>query len=255
VAKKARTPKPPRPGQSPERRVQAPQRRSGPPRKSTTAATARGTRYFWPLAAVAVALVIVAVALGIALTRGSSKPPKLALNTAINWTRLSGIQTGKPPWPNNSATLTARLPVLGLDALAQEALAFHIHAHQDVFVNGQKVLVPVYIGIHIDQQTPSASFLTELHTHHSDGIVHVESAKNLRYVLGQFFGEWGVRLTSKCLGSFKGSCDNLQWSVNGVKGVGNPANVVLRNHEEIAISVGTPPAKLPKSFDFSAHGV
>jgi hypothetical protein len=255
VAKKARTPKPPRLAASAERRVQAPQRRAGTQKRPQAAAPPRGMRFFWPLAAVVVALVIVGIALGIALTRGASKPPKLALAGPVSWKDLPGLQTGKPPWPNNSATLTSRLSSLGVNALSQEALAFHIHQHLDVFVDGKHVTVPIYIGIHIDQQTPSASFLTELHTHHADGIIHVESAQHLNYQLKQFFGEWGVRLTSKCLGSFKGSCDNLQWWVNGVKRTGDPANLILKNHEEIVITVGTPPAKIPSGFDFAAHGV
>jgi hypothetical protein len=256
VAKKARTPKPPRPAQSSERRVQAPQRRSGPARKSTQAAAPPGGfKYFWPTAAAAVALAIVGIALGIALTRGSSRPPKLALTTPISWKDLPALQTGKPPWPDNSATLTARIPALGLNALTQEALAFHIHAHLDVFVDGKHVAVPQLIGIHVDQQSAQASFITELHTHHTDGIVHVESAQHLSYQLGPFFGEWGVRLTSKCLGSFKGSCDNLQWWLNGKKMTGNPENLILKNHEEIVISVGKPPSKVPTSFDFKLHGV
>lgn len=212
-------------------------------------------RFFWPIAAVLVALAIVGVALGLALTRGKSKPPALALPGPVSWKDLPGLQTHKPPWPNNSATLSSRIPALGLNALSQEALAFHIHAHLDVFVNGQSVTVPVFIGIHVDQQTPSASFITELHTHHADGIIHVESAQHLNYQLKQFFGEWGVRLTSKCLGSFNGSCDNLQYWVNGIKQTGDPGNVILNNHEEIVVSIGTPPTKIPKRFDFGAHGV
>ena len=100
-----------------------------------------------------------------------------------------------------------------------------------------------------------AAFITEMHTHDSSGLIQVESAQHLNYVLGQLFGEWGVRLTSKCLGSFTGSCDNLQVWLNGVKQIGSPANLILKNHEEIAISVGKPPTKIPKSFDFAAHGV
>jgi hypothetical protein len=207
------------------------------------------------LGGVAVALITLGIVLGVTLTRGPSKPPKLALAKAINWAKLPGLQTHKPPWPNDSATLGARLSSLRLDPLSQEALAFHIHAHLDLFVNGQRVTVPQFIGIHVDQQSQQSSFITELHTHHADGIIHVESAQHLNYQLKQFFGEWGVRLTSKCLGSFKGSCDNLQWWLNGKKQLGNPANLVLQNHEEIVISVGKPSASIPKTFDFAAHGV
>jgi hypothetical protein len=256
VAKKARTPKPPRPAGPGERRVQAPQRRSGPTRKSTAAATpVAGFKYFWPTAAAVVALAIVGIALVIVLTRGSSKPPTLALPGAVSWKDLPALQAGKPPWPNNSATLSSRIPSLGLNSLSQEALAFHIHQHLDVFVNGTKVTVPQAIGFGIDPSTGKATFITELHTHNTLGIIHVESAQHLNYQLKQFFGEWGVRLTSKCLGSFKGSCDNLQWWLNGVRQTGSPANLILKNHEEIVISVGPPPAKVPTSFDFAAHGV
>jgi hypothetical protein len=189
------------------------------------------------------------------MAASASPSPPLALPRPIDWSHLPGLQTGKPPWPNDSGTLGVRLRKLGLDALSQEQLAFHIHQHLDVFVNRKHVTVPQYIGIHIDQQRVSASFITELHTHFPDGIVHVESARVLRYVLGQFFGEWGIRLTSTCVGSFKGSCDNLRWWVNGVRRGGNPASLVLRNHQEIVISIGKPSARIPKSFDFAALGL
>src|SRR5207248_10819140 len=132
---------------------------------------------------------------------------------------------------------------------------FHIHQHLDLYVDGKHVTVPKYIGIAPDRSSPSGVIVTEMHTHKTDGVLHVESPKDLKYQLKQFFGEWGVRLTSKCLGSFKGSCDNLQVWLNGVKQIGSPANIILKNHEEIAISVGKPPTKIQKSFDFAAHGV
>jgi hypothetical protein len=253
VAKKARTPKPPRAAASGERRVQAPQRRAGPAKKSTAAAPPAGMRYFWPIAAVVVALAIVGIVLGVELTRGSSKPPALALTSAISWKDLPALQTGKPPWSNDSATLSARITAVGLTPNTGGQLAYHIHPHLDLYVNGQHVPVPADIGIHLDAQSQQSSFDTPLHTHDSSGIVHVEPEQNLGYVLGQFFGEWGVRLTSKCLGSFNGSCDNLEWWLNGVKQSGNPANLVLKNHQEIVVAVGKRPAKVPTCVDFGAH--
>jgi hypothetical protein len=261
VAKKARTPKPPRTsGSGNNRQVQAPQRRAGSSRKPpATASTTARYRYFWPTAAAIVALVIVGVALGIALTRSSSSGPSkqapLALKKPIVWSNLPGLQTTPPPWPNNSTSLTLRLPSLGLNQLSQEQLAFHIHQHLDIFVNGKHVTVPQEIGFGLDPSTGQPQYITELHTHNALGIVHVESAEQLRYQLGQFFGEWGVRLTGQCLGNFDGGCDHLEWYVNGVRHIGNPAKLVLENHQEIAIVVGTPPAKIPSSYDFASHGV
>ena len=258
MAKKARTPKPPRPAGAGQRQVQAPKRRTGSSRKPPAAAPSRtpgGIPFLWPIAAVVVALAIVGVVLGIVLTRGPSKPPKFALPGPVAWKDLPAVQDRKPPWPNNSATLFSRISALGLSALSQEALAFHIHQHLDVFVNGVHVTVPALIGIHIDRTSTNASFITEVHTHHTDGIIHVESAQHLNYQLKQFFGEWGIKLTSTCMGSFKGSCDNLQWWVDGIKQTGDPGNLILKNHEVIVISVGKPPASIPKTFDFAAHGV
>jgi len=206
-------------------------------------------RYFWPLAAGVVALVIVGVVLGIVLTRGT---PGFAMKGAVSWKDLPGLQTGRPPWPANSATVTTRLPNVNLTGLPQEALAFHIHEHLDLYVDGQHVTVPRYIGIAPNSSSPTGVIVTEMHTHRADNVIHVESPKDLKYQLKQFFGEWGVRLTANCLGSFKGSCDNLQWWVNGKKQVGSPANLVLKSHQEIVISVGKPPANIPKKYDFPA---
>ncbi len=81
-----------------------------------------------------------------------------------------------------------------------------------------------------------------MHTHTPDGVIHVESPVNKDYVLGQFFGEWGVRLTSSCVANY---CGKLNWWVDGKKRTGNPADIVLTSHEEIAIAYGTPPKKIP----------
>jgi hypothetical protein len=255
VAKKTRTPKPPRPGGAP-RAVQAPQRRTGPSRTASKhTSPAQSLRWFWPIAAVVTGIVIVGAVLGIVLTRGSSKPGPAALATPIVWKNLPATQSGPPPWNNGGTTLSLRLSSLGLNQLNAEQTAFHIHQHLDIYVNGKHVTVPQAIGFGKDPTSGKFTYITELHTHNALGIVHVESAQNLTYVLGQFFGAWGVRLTGKCLGQFKGGCDNLQYWVDGKKGTGNPAKLALKNHQEIVIAVGTPPKKIPKSYDFAAHGV
>jgi hypothetical protein len=247
VAKKTRTPKPPRSPQGSAPRVQAPKTRSGPSRTATRSGT--DTRRYWLLGGAAAALIAVVIVLVVVLTGGSSSP-KPALTEPINFGELPGLQTGSPPWGANSDTLSERLPLIGLTALPQEALAFHIHQHLELFANGKRIVVPPYIGIHLHQATSPNTYLTEIHTHDGSGIVHVESPEHLDYELGQLFGAWGVRLNALCLGNFKGGCDNLQWWVNGKKQTGNPAQLVLKPHQEIVISVGKPPANVPKSYDF-----
>jgi len=165
------------------------------------------------------------------------------------------MQTGAPPWNNGSTTLSLRLSSIGLSQLSAEQTAFHIHQHLDLYVNGKHITVPQAIGFGRDPTSGQYAFITELHTHNPLGIIHVEAAQSLSYKLGQFFGAWGVRLTGNCLGEFKSGCDNLQWWLNGKKQTGDPANLVLKNHQVIVIAVGKPPAKIPSSYDFAAHGV
>jgi hypothetical protein len=123
-------------------------------------------------------------------------------------------------------------------------VATHIHAHLDVFVDGKRVTVPQLIGIN-----PGASWLTELHTHDTRGVIHIESPKaNDEFTLGQFVAEWGVFLNGRCIGAY---CDGFKWYVNGQPQTGNPAGLVLKAHQEIAIVVGKPPKTIPSSYKFS----
>ena len=204
-------------------------------------------RYFWPLAAGLVGVVIIVVVLVIVLTRSA---PAFALKGPVNWKTLPGLQTGKPPWPANNTSLQTRLASVNLTGLPQEALAFHIHQHLDMYLNGKHVALPAFIGIAQDSSSPTGFLLTEMHTHKADGIIHVESPSDKKYQLKQIFGEWGVRLTASCLGSFKGSCDNLHWFVNGKPQIGNPGDLVLTPHQEIVIYVGKAPASIPSKYAF-----
>lgn len=194
-----------------------------------------GARVWWLGGGAAVTVVIV---VAIVLAAGGSVKP-----VHVDFARFTGLQTGPPPWNNASAELQQNLPLAYLDALPAEALAFHVHDHLDVYVNGKHVPVAAQIGI-------DAVSITELHTHATDGVLHVESATDRPYVLGQFFGEWAVRLTANCLGSY---CGHLHWWVDGQPQTGNPADLNLVSphpHKEIVIAVGKPPAHIPSSYAF-----
>jgi len=60
-----------------------------------------------------------------------------------------------------------------------------------------------------------------------------------------------VYLDSHSIGGYSG----LKWYVNGKQQTGNPADLVLKPHQEIAFVVGRPPAKIPSSYAFPAGGV
>lgn len=197
----------------------------------------------WVVGGAGIALAAIVVLLVLILRDNGSGSRTSANSPVATWNSLPGVSKTKAPWPPEYANLTDRLEPLGLNALSQEQLAFHIHQHLDIFVDGKRVPggVPPLIGINDD------SYITELHTHATSGVIHVESARKLDFTLGQFFAEWGVFLNGRCVGAY---CNGLKWYVDGVRQVGNPQKLVLKNHQEIAIVVGKPPKKIPATFDW-----
>jgi hypothetical protein len=228
VAKKVRTPPPPR-------RVQAPQRRETrrvgtPPQRPP---------WLYAAAGALVVAVIAAGVLGFVLTRDSGG----AKTTQTNYNALPGIRKTKAPWPPEYQYLADRLAPLDLTTLGgHNGLVLHFHTHIDIFVNGKKVKVPALIGIN-----PGAGYLTELHTHDDRGVIHIEAQKSRDFTVGQFFAEWAVYLDAHSIGGYSG----MKWYLDGKQQTGNPQTLVFKPHQEIAFVVGKAPAKIPSSYKFS----
>lgn len=92
--------------------------------------------------------------------------------------------------------------------------------------------------------------ISPLHTHYATGIIHTESASPEPNTLGQFFTEWGVDLSDTCVGEFC-SPEPLAIYINGELFDGDPRAIELTDLKEIAIVIGTPPAEIPSTADFS----
>ncbi len=165
-------------------------------------------------------LAVAAAAIGLFFAfRGSgtssaaSPPPPSVAHQA----KLEGLQTGPPPWPAEVANLAFRLQDIGLPILSQEALAFHIHQHLDIYVNGKHVPVAGFIGIDAGA--------------------------------GQIFDVWGLKFDRGCIG---GECATaakpLRVWVNGKLWHGNPRLVPLTKHAVIVLAYGKQPAKIRKTY-------
>src|SRR2546423_636195 len=161
-----------------------PRRPGAPPVRSKGAPAPAADRRRWLIGGAVVAGVVAVVVVLVIVLGGksSSSPTATSGKRTIPWSEMPGLQTGPPPWNSSSAVLSDRLSLLGLNALGQEGTQIHIHQHLDVYVNAKKVTVPAQIGIDANQ-----GFLTELHTHGTDGIIHVESPSNTSFTLGQLF--------------------------------------------------------------------
>lgn len=242
MAKKPRTPTPPRKVQAPQRREHA--RASRAPRVPED----RQRLFLYAFAAAGVIGLIVAISVIFASGGSTSGGPKGEVGVAVpNLATLPGVQTGPPPWQAEEAGLKARSQALGIPLLSQEALAVHYHAHLDIYDDGQPIPIPASIGISQKDQ-----LISVLHTHDTAGFIHVEAPQAYQYTLGQFFGVWGLMLSNKCIG---GLCSKpLKVWVNGHPFKADPTRLILADHQEIVLAYGKPPDKIPKGHDFTPVG-
>jgi hypothetical protein len=181
----------------------------------------------------------------------------------------SSAPLAQPSWwlPPDAMALATQA---GLVPESQEYLTTHHHAHLDLFVDGQAIVIPAGIGIAIglpgvrDEVTPDGTAhsyfvsvcnepcLSPLHTHDPSGVIHEESrqANHPAYSLGQFFTEYGLRLDKSCVGEYCRPGALIHVYLNGKAYDGDPATIPLENHLEIAIVIGRPPSLIPASWDF-----
>ena len=155
----------------------------------------------------------------------------------------------------------------GLTPETHEFVFLHVHSHLDVFVDGKKLVVPAGIGIDIHNPAvkkfpaPDGTqgygginppckkpCISPLHTHFDDGVLHTEAKKNQFNRLGQFFKEWKVRLSAKCVATFCKPTKKIAVYVDGKLLKGDPRFIQLKDRREIAIVIGKAPAEIPSTF-------
>jgi hypothetical protein len=152
------------------------------------------------------------------------------------------LQTGPPIAP---ASTTGTATVDGITCGPTEQLVYHIHVHLAVFKNGQAYTLPAGVGIpgsHAvnTNQGPIASggsCIYWLHTHTTDGVIHIESPSKKIYTLGNFFDEWHQPLSTTHVGTLSGPVTAI---VNGKPWKKNPSDIPLLPHADIQLEIGQP---------------
>ena len=112
-----------------------------------------------------------------------------------------------------SCTLSCstKMDLLQINVLDDPNLALHLHPTLEIEILGERRVLPANIG-----RTDEG--LRVIHTHDSDGVLHVESPVPHQFVLGDFFTIWGKTLTSKCIFEYCVDDDHgLEMFVNGEK--------------------------------------
>ena len=163
------------------------------------------------------------------------------------------LEAGAPLAP--ASTTTPGATVDGVQCAPIEQLAYHIHSHLQVYADGQPRALPAAIGLlgPVAQQTPYGPFYGAqqcyywLHTHTSDGIIHIESPTARIYTLGNFFDEWRQPLSRTQVASVKGKVTAY---LNGKAWTKDPRTIPLLPHGVIQLDVGTPTVP-PKPVSFA----
>jgi hypothetical protein len=217
-----------------------------------------GRSFSFPTRTLAIAGVILLVALAIGLffafsSNGSSNsnntssgglghvvaPPPLGPQGPEGIPAEAGpnLAPAASPQPNAS--------VDGIECGSSEQLAFHVHSRLTIFVDGKQEKVPAGVGISGPQteQTQRGPFVAQgacfswLHTHASDGIIHIESPVQRTFTLGNFFDVWAQPLSKTQVGPAKGAVTAF---LNGKEWTGNPRAIPLGAHQQIQLVVGRP---------------
>jgi hypothetical protein len=217
-----------------------------------------------PLILVGVVAVVAVVVVALSSVGSDATPtPNTAASTP------GGVQASPagPPallWPAPTDPLE-RTVEAGLEPAPKEFLANHVHAHLDVFADGEEIVVPAGIGINIDDpavrkfdnpigyggiEMCDQPCISPLHTHDETGIIHTESSDPEPHTLGQFFTEWGVDLSETCVGEHCAPTPIAVY-IGGELSEGDPRAIELTDQKVIVVVVGTPPAEIPSTADFS----
>ena len=170
-----------------------------------------------------------------------------------------------PPSPGPSATpapaalapvpasVTGQ-PIDGIQCQSMEQVAYHIHAHLAIYVDGGQRTIPEGVGIPAPRQETSSAegpFVSAgtcyywLHAHTDDGIIHIESPTQALYTLGDWFDIWAQPLSSSQVGPATGTVIAY---VNGQRYTGDLRSLQLTAHELIQLDVGQDVPPQPFTF-------
>ena len=183
------------------------------------------------LMGVGAVVVVAAVAISIAIVAGGGgngagrRHPGREPATAPLGPEGIALETGPALAPTSTAATGQTVDGIGCDATEQ--VVFHIHAHLAVYVGGSARQIPAGIGtvepsVSQTSRGPLASATRcyyWLHTHSTDGVIHIESPAQRTYTLGDFFDIWRQPLNGQQAGPAAGPVTAF---VNGAKYGGDP---------------------------------
>ncbi|HXZ03718.1 MAG TPA: hypothetical protein VEH81_02740 [Ktedonobacteraceae bacterium] len=148
-------------------------------------------------------------------------------------------------------------PVDGVYCDQLEQIAYHHHVHLTIYINGQQVAFPAGMGIAGGQASPTCFYW--LHTHATDGVIHIEAPAEHSFSLKNFLDIWQNFASSNSQYTFPSQLalpDGWIMYVNGKKVAGDFSKIDISSnqawHELITLIYNSPNAKpdMPGSYNW-----
>ena len=151
--------------------------------------------------------------------------------------------------PSSYESMTSR--ELLMECTTDMATQFHIHSHITIIVEGEEMVVPANIGI-----DPIENCMSSVHTHATDGIIHVEAPVEKDFSLGDFFYNWDKPFDSTQVLSYKvDEKHGLKMYVDGKESM-LFEKLTLEAHQSIVIdyyNLEEGPGTIPENHIFKAN--
>jgi hypothetical protein len=163
----------------------------------------------------------------------------VVIGSVIGFTALTAKSSSSP-----SASDTPLAPSVGnIRCDAAEQLAFHIHAHLSISIDGKAVPLPAQIGI-------TNNCFYWMHTHDASGIIHMEAPKQVQLKLGTFLELWRQQFSQLQYQNQLSSTAGWTVYVNGKPYNGDFNDIVLAPHQLITLAYNSPNAKPDTTFNW-----
>ncbi|HEY7982365.1 MAG TPA: hypothetical protein VID19_12855 [Candidatus Eremiobacteraceae bacterium] len=166
---------------------------------------------------------------------------------------VPGTTVGQVVFPEgDSATGGQGQQVDGVNCRKALSSIYHHHVHLSLFVNGVQYAIPRGTGMKNPGQQKfiyHADCFYFLHTHDETGIIHIEPPNGNVFGLHQYFGIWGMPLSTSNVAGYQGTVTVF---VNGTQQNVDPNTLKFHPFDQITLEVGSPVVS-PPVYIFPPH--
>ena len=126
-------------------------------------------------------------------------------------------------------------PVDGISCDSGEHPDVHIHANLTIYIDGKQTALPAGIGI-----APDNSCIYWLHTHNTDGMIHIEAPAGSSFTLNNFLDIWSGHFSQLGYPSELNQTAGWQVYMDGKPFTGDFHTIPLHAHTVITLAYHSP---------------